>query len=89
MAFQKCDFKRGACSLVMSVFPDAYRCVMYDTGGLGAVKKVLQTGQTAEQTQAAKVVLELVSCEENRVTVKVIQPLTLLPVALILVKTYV
>ena len=49
---------------------------MYHTGGLGAVKKVLQTGQTAEKTQAAKVVLELVSCEENRVVVKVIQPLT-------------
>ena len=73
----------------MSVFPDVYSCVVYDTGGLGAVKKVLQKGQTAEQTQAAKVVLELVSCEENRVVVKVIQPLTLLPVALILVKTYV
>ena len=41
------------------------------TGGLSAVKKILQKGETEEQTQAAKVVLELVSCEENRVIVKV------------------
>ena len=41
------------------------------TGGLGAVKKIMQRGETEKQTQAAKVVLELVSCEENRVIVKV------------------
>ena len=41
------------------------------TGGLGAVREILQMGQTEEQTQAAKVVLELVSCEINRVIVKV------------------
>lgn len=41
------------------------------TGGLGAVKKIMQRGETEEQTQAAKVVLELVSCEENRVIVEV------------------
>ena len=47
------------------------------TGGLGAVKKILQRGETEERTQAAKVVLELVSCEENRVIVKVTTQLSL------------
>ena len=49
----------------------SFCCTMFLQGGLGAVKKILQRGETEEQTQAAKVVLELVSCEENRVLVKV------------------
>ena len=73
--------------LYVWVFADVFRCVVCDTGGLGAVNKVMQRGQTAEQTQAAKLVLELVSCEENRLIVKVVQPLTLLFVALVLVET--
>ena len=47
------------------------------TGGLGAVKKNPAKGENEEQTQAAKVVLELVSCEENRVIVKVTTQLSL------------
>ena len=57
---------------------DSFMLLYYvHTGGLSAVKKILQRGENEEQTQAAKVVLELVSCEENRVVVKVTTQLSL------------
>ena len=57
---------------------DSFMLLYYvHTGGLSAVKIILQRGETEEQTQVAKVVLELVSCEENRVIVKVTTQLSL------------
>ena len=41
-------------------------------GGLQVMKRVLKNGHKDEQSEALKVVLELVSSEENRMIIKVI-----------------